>query len=816
MYHIRHDKAREFVAETMYYIVHNILSQNFSKQQTEQDNLLELSTAIIAKFMEVHSSYDTAGVISVLHVLSDLLLVQETKYYEDTEGNTIRFRLIDAFHEHDGFSNLVDYLSSSGQDIHISPFMFDLLGSFVDALSDLAEASPSKNFNTSLADRRQVAVDVARAIFGVVKAVSLSHLEGEPLSTFGHVLEFIGRLLDLAPPEDNETNEFDTFYRDTVLQLINSEGGELKDMGWRHVSKLVYRAISHRPPARTILVRKAGCNYVNGTYKFSWESGEFGSICSYEKDAPRGLKGAKKLVIYPIQNVGNNLSLWVLGSRNADGAIVENIYSETKDDSIFFLYRPPGEGWNTMRNKDSYGPPPVLRYIGFMDAPSGMSLEHQLAEWSIENKVIEVFYQELGLQTPLLHMLCVSDLMRLLCMLPDENGNAEILYRSELHSLVLHIWDFYIGNHDVAVAIFGVTPLVVLFHDLPDEIATGLVKVMRDCVVSDYEKVEVFFKLLAGGNDTDTEPFPVLRAKLLSDEVRPGVQRLMWYIRTNDRSTVQKGSECYSYWMTLETFGDDSSESVSQKLLVSLVDPESRKIQVSMPVESESGEFYAGIRVSASRDDGRLPVTIATAGTELVNRCLQSDHGDRVVIDTTLPEEGRWIVECTGFLHGEDKSSKSMKSTIELANKNVELEKLKREEICAADELARQHAGEIHGTIGKLRNHSSSQMDATARFSLLHTAVVRGRSTLNELKRLVEANESVEASAPGIVMLTDALTEAHLPMSELEATLKLRNRKDRAKGFKVRSSCYSGTVQCSQTHLMYPFLTYTEPRSILA
>ena len=38
----------------------------------------------------------------------------------------------------------------------------------------------------------------------------------------------------------------------------------------------------------------------------------------------------------------------------------------------------------------------------------------------------------------------------------------------------------------------------------------------------------------------------------------------------------------------------------------------------------------------------------------------------------------------------------------------------------------------------------------------------------------------------GATVLSDALAEAHLPMRELEAALKGRNKKDRAKSFKVR------------------------------
>ena len=54
---------------------------------------------------------------------------------------------------------------------------------------------------------------------------------------------------------------------------------------------------------------------------------------------------------------------------------------------------PPCTGWTTCRNS-GVDPPPTLRPFGLMVPPGEEcnTLEHQLAKWAIENKVIELIF----------------------------------------------------------------------------------------------------------------------------------------------------------------------------------------------------------------------------------------------------------------------------------------------------------------------------------------------------------------------------------------------------------------------------------------
>jgi hypothetical protein len=271
---------------------------------------------------------------------------------------------------------------------------------------------------------------------------------------------------------------------------------------------------------------------------------------------------------------------------------------------------------------------------------------------------------------------------------------------------------------------------------------------------------------------------------LLSDEARLNLKKTMWYIRTSGALfTTVISKDLLEEWMKLERFRPACQESASLKPEVSLIDPKERLISVSMPIESVTGEYYVGIRVLACFE-GYPETTIATVEREDIEKCLQ-DGRDEASTEAVLPDSGTWSISVQGLLlrKGVKEAPRLAKCIIDLETKRPIADR--GQSLETTDEVARQNAGDILGTIRKLRGPSCAQMGVESRFSLLHTAVVRGRSTLSKLKDLVESNGCDDESAPGIAVLTDALAEAHLPMAELEAAMKLRNKKERVKGFKV-------------------------------
>ena len=106
-----------------------------------------------------------------------------------------------------------------------------------------------------------------------------------------------------------------------------------------------------------------------------------------------------------------------------------------------------------------------------------------------------------------------------------------------------------------------------------------------------------------------------------------------------------------------------------------------------------------------------------------------------MTVEIVLPCSGVWSIAWHGVLvrKGLVETPKSAAADIDLSHHDIEQQKLESEQMDAVDELARQYAGEIQGTICKLHGACLSQLDIDARFSMLHIAVLWGQDTLKEL-----------------------------------------------------------------------------------
>ena len=151
----------------------------------------------------------------------------------------------------------------------------NVLYSFDDVADEADEFVP--NFTSSLDERKNDGILIGNVILRLIRTTSLDRIEDMPLESFSRIIESTGTMLDYSSTSA-VCHGFDGVCRQLILQLIKSKSHRLKDLGWNQVLVLVYRAIKHRPPFRTVTVSKAGCKFVNGIYSFKGTTGENGYV----------------------------------------------------------------------------------------------------------------------------------------------------------------------------------------------------------------------------------------------------------------------------------------------------------------------------------------------------------------------------------------------------------------------------------------------------------------------------------------------------------------------------------------------------------
>jgi len=202
------------------------------------------------------------------------------------------------------------------------------------------------------------------------------------------------------------------FYCNVVLRLISSRIEKLNVFGWLRIIPLVSHAKRHHPPAQTIIVSKAGCNYMNGTYMFVGQADDDGCAeadsARYEMIAAANkLKavGGRKPVIYPIK-IPDNEYQWLFASEYTNGTVIHYVADSSNGN------RPPEE---------------------------------------VKNKVVERFYNEGRCCEPGLGAVCVNPFMKLLGRMRTLSTAKRSEYCLQPHH-ILHIWRLCICNgHKVTV-----------------------------------------------------------------------------------------------------------------------------------------------------------------------------------------------------------------------------------------------------------------------------------------------------------------------------------------------------------------------------
>ena len=109
-----HEQAQQFVEQYMDGLVETILSRESPEEESDESHCIEeclkLSTVIIVKNMDLQLKEN--GTLETTSTILTNLFCKDSKYYQENEGNRTRYKVIDVFHVHGGFSSLAEYIAS--------------------------------------------------------------------------------------------------------------------------------------------------------------------------------------------------------------------------------------------------------------------------------------------------------------------------------------------------------------------------------------------------------------------------------------------------------------------------------------------------------------------------------------------------------------------------------------------------------------------------------------------------------------------------------------------------------------------------------
>ncbi|VEU44224.1 unnamed protein product [Pseudo-nitzschia multistriata] len=585
---------------------------------------------------------------------------RKKQYYKGSKGNwnvnhlsglpLIRLNLAETFMQEDGFARLVEYMADrtitdesssstgvgdpSGSDtaaLPISPASpsrqqqsppqiefsatglssfptIDLLHQTLTVLFDVCNANNKKDEN-HLRALEQAANDVSKATMRYITSCSeeaLKKVPMEDLKLLVHdLLCIFDKLIEFRRPD---TYEFYSFWRGLVLKLITSQSLPLKLFGWQQMETLLEASAAHRPPPRSFVAEDAGCRFVNGEYRFkgietddgyglrSGKDNEISYMREIPEDEPEG--GGKTLTLFRC-TMRSQQKWWFLSEADKE-------QPGTDRDIDYYQHKskeheetePPLTGWLTCRNA-GVDPSPKLKRIGLMVPPGEErnTLEHQLAKWAIDNKIIDtlvlgdsVHREIVSRSVPLIKFLasmCERDFGTRTNIdgdrtaVPEESVDGKVDQDTKycLQSSHLQLaWKTCIRKTDAAVSAQIYQLLVSILPSCPVNLAVLLLKNVRASLDQGSQpnnsssggisngmnfnndfltEVSDFCEALAVSNDNPTynnnnSNSKVAPVSQLSNDVRAEVLDLLWSLLIHPEASSLKSYDLLKQYVTRE------------------------------------------------------------------------------------------------------------------------------------------------------------------------------------------------------------------------------------------------------------------------
>jgi hypothetical protein len=624
------------------------------------------------------------------------IFCKKKSYYKGTKGNwnvnhlsglpATRLNLAETFLQERGFVRLVEYMTDRTIVEESSSTTGNSSSSDSTATSTTAPASPSRQhqpsqpattflanvawafpnmdllhqtlpvlfdvYNTAIHNQKtekhvraleQAAIDVSKATMRYITSCSEEALKKIPIEDLKLLVHDLLRIFDkLIKFRRVDTYDFYVFWRSLVLKLITSQSLPLKLFGWQQMETLLEASAAHRPPPRSFVADYAGCTFVNGEYHFKGFITDDGyglrsgnNEISYEReileDEPDG--GGKKLTLFRC-TMRSQQKWWFLSEADEE-------QPGTDRDIDYYQHKskeheetePPPMGWLTCRNS-GIDPTPKLTRLGLM-VPHGEelnTLEHQLARWAIDNKIIEtlvlgdsVHREIVSRSVPLINFLasmCERDdgvasakeddittntnqtdvgaeaeggklvLNNIQASLALSTNNTEYCLQA---SHLLLAWKTCTRKTDTAVSAQIYQLLVSILPSCPVHLAVLLLKAVQESLeqgghnnnnIDFLTEVSDFCEALAVANSNENNSYNNSNNKSppssqLSDEVRAEVLKLLWSLLIHSEASSLKSYDILKQYVTrelrVEPGGSDHRETYLRSCITALMENSEKK-----------------------------------------------------------------------------------------------------------------------------------------------------------------------------------------------------------------------------------------------
>eukprot|EP00536_Pseudo-nitzschia_multiseries_P011383 jgi/Psemu1/326427/estExt_fgenesh1_pg.C_3830003 len=635
-------EARDFVEQYMGQIVSILLDQQPLKVGNNERRCVEesltLAVTIISNDLEIQIERGRRAprgpndvACRTLGVLA-CVFCKKKQYYKGTKGSwnvnhlsglpLTRLKLAEKFLEERGFARLVEYMADR----------------------TIAEDYSSTDEKRGRA-LEQAAIDVSKATMRYITSCSEEALKKIPMEDLKLLVHDLLRIFDkLIEFRRSDTYDFYSFWRALVLKLITSQSLPLKLFGWQQMEILLEASGAHRPPPRSFVVEQAGCNFVNGEYHFRGveTDDDYGlrsgnNEISYVRQIPDDEPdvGGKKLTLFRC-TMRSQQKWWFLSEADEE-------QPGTDRDIDYYQHKskeheetePPLSGWLTCRNA-GIDPAPKLIRIGLMVPPGEErnTLEHQLARWAIENRLIEtlvlgdsVHREIVSRSVPLIKFLA--------SMCERDNGVMEkidnrdsvavsekpVVEKSDYNaenclqtSHLLLAWKTCTRKTDAAVSAQIYQLLVSILPSCPVNLAVVLLKAVQQSLIQGttvgisngtntnndcLTEVSDFCEALAVANSNDNSAYnnnntnnsnnnnKGTSASQLSNDVRAEVLKLLWSLLIHPEASSLKSYDLLKQYVTrelrVEPGGNEHRETYLRSCITAL--QENSKRQTSGTVD---------------------------------------------------------------------------------------------------------------------------------------------------------------------------------------------------------------------------------------
>jgi hypothetical protein len=570
-------EARIFVERYMKPVISILLEQIPHKIGMMERNCVEgslkLSLQIIEEDLKVKTASTSASTeqSAVLEVL-EMIFNKKKQYYKGTKLSgwnnnmnglpEVRNSLVLRFRSHRSFGMLATYLDARAGRPEFPTL--DIVRQILIATADVVPKK-SKEYADKPSLRQNIEndlINVCKAIMKHLSTATEEYLKKQSNNNLNNLRYDLQNVFDpLFENRREETFLFYEFCRDFALKLISSQSLPLKLYGWDTISDLIEAAQNdYRPPAKQYVVSCAGTKFVNGVYNYAADLTTEGYVAPrsdirYECDVPTnekdkdGKRKTKRITLFRC-TMRSQQKWWFLSEADeqqpgTDKDIDYYQHKSKKDEED----TPPTNGWTTCR--EGVDPPPQLRAKGIM-VPSGEeynTMEHQLAKWAINNKIVELvlgnsIHREIVARSiPLIKFLtemCGKDNTVVEGQQNNENANAYCLEASHLTLA----WNTCKSKLDPAVSAEVYHLLVSILPYLPDALSIHLLTTVQQSLGDGSEsnqlfEVAEFCSTLAGGNPDSNADSGYM---YFNDEVRAVVLKLLWGVLTHTEAHTLK---CY-------------------------------------------------------------------------------------------------------------------------------------------------------------------------------------------------------------------------------------------------------------------------------